>query len=236
MNQQNTPHIVIIGTGGLGGPCAIMIGGALGCRMTIVDPDRVELSNLQRQIQFDTGDIGIKKAQATRDRLLTMGLLPSNIIANDISFSRNNAASFANMADLLVETSDDVATKFLANDIAVQTHTPLVLGSVGRFGGQVFVYSPGDAHGCYRCLFESEPDTPIMTCAQAGILGATCGLVAAQMSRCATRLIKGQARPGLWILDDVRTNGKWRRITFHKRAGCPSCQTAVASAQPNGYN
>jgi molybdopterin/thiamine biosynthesis adenylyltransferase len=246
-------HAAIIGAGGLGGPLAYALAQA-GLRLTLVDHDTVELSNLQRQIQFRTADIGRRKVDALADELVRRGCARDRIRPLALRFGPDTADAVLDGVDLVLDGSDDFATKFAVNDHAVRAGLPFVIGSVLRYGGQVFALDPAgrsDApgvsgldvtagsvrrRGCYRCLFEEPPtgDDAGPTCADAGVLGAAVAIIAGHAARAALALA-GPRRDrdmlaGLWIFDDVRTPERVRHVQFASRPTCPACGIRAARA------
>jgi molybdopterin-synthase adenylyltransferase len=196
------PTSIIVGVGGLGCPLALGLA-ERGDRLVLVDFDRVELSNLARQILYRTEDVGRPKVEAAADALVRRGVPAARI---EPVMSRWHAGL---LGDVVYEGSDDLATKFAVNDACVAAGVPCVIGGVLRSAGQVFSVVPGGA--CYRCLFEAPP-TDAPTCAEAGVWGPLCLLVAAEMLR---------AEPGLLLLPEGR------RITVRPRAGCCAAPTEV---------
>jgi adenylyltransferase/sulfurtransferase len=232
-------HAAIIGAGGLGGPIAYALAHA-GWRLTVVDHDHVELSNLQRQVQFCSADIGRPKVEALADELARRG--GDRVRALAMRFDADTAATVLDRVDIVIDGSDDFATKFAVNDHAMAAGLPFVIASVLRYGGQVFACDPrwplpaGRDHGCYRCLFEDPPadDEAGPTCADAGVLGAAVAIIGGHAARAALALHHG--RPGqdmlaggLWVFDDVRTLERVRHVRFASRPSCPTCALRAAA-------
>ncbi|ACY16674.1 HesA/MoeB/ThiF family protein [Haliangium ochraceum] len=229
-------HAAVIGAGGLGGPVAYALAQA-GVGLTLCDHDRVELSNLQRQVQFATGDIGARKVDALAAELGRRGAAPGSVRALPLRFDGDSAAEVLAGADIVIDGSDDFATKFAVNDLATRAGLPFVIGSVLRYSGQVFAHDPARQRGCYRCLFEEppSPDEAGPTCADAGVLGAAVAVIGGYVARAALALLaQRQGRPGaadapfagggLWVFDDVRALERVRRVGFAARASCPACR------------
>ena len=213
----------VIGAGGLGGPVAYALAAAGAGSLTLCDPDAVDLGNLQRQVQFTTADIGRPKVEALADELCRRGLPRAAIRALPIRFAADTADRVLDGADVLVEGSDDPATKFAANDLALARRMPFAIGGVERQAGQVFRGRPGAA--CYRCLFEDVPDDA-PTCGDSGVLGPLVGWIGGVAAGRAARLADGDAAVAgtLWVLDDLRDGRPPRTLTLSRRAGC-SCAT-----------
>lgn len=213
------PRIAVIGAGGLGGPIALAVAAA-GAEVTVCDPDTVELSNLHRQIQFSTDDLGRPKAAALVARIEASG---GRAVALVERFTAETAASIASDCDLLVDGSDDPATKFLVADWARTHGRPYVIAAALRYGGNVFASAPGAA--CYRCLFEDVPDDA-PTCADAGVLGPLVGWIGGVAATRALRLAAGERTLAgtIWVLDDLRGERPARELHLTQRPGCP-CAT-----------
>ena len=210
------PRITVIGAGGLGGPIALAAA-AGGADVTICDPDVVELSNLHRQIQFGDADLGRPKAAALAARIEAGGGRARGLATR---FTADTAGMLAADADVLVDGSDDPATKFLAADRARAHGRPYVIAAALRYGGNVFSGAPGAA--CYRCLFEDPPDDA-PTCADAGVLGPLVGWIGGVAAARALALAAGDHRDAgtIWILDDLRDGRPPRTLVLSRRESCP---------------
>jgi molybdopterin-synthase adenylyltransferase len=215
----------IIGAGGLGGPVAFALAAAGARAITLCDPDVVDLGNLQRQVQFTTADVGRPKVEALADELCRRGLPRAAIRALPIRFAADTADRILDGADVLVEGSDDPATKFAANDLALARRMPFAIGAVERQAGQVFAGRPGAA--CYRCLFESPPldSDPAPSCADAGVLGAAVAVIGGLLARTALDLARGAPGGELLVVDDTASRSPPRGVRYNPRPGCPACRT-----------
>ena len=213
------PTIAVLGAGGLGGPVATALAAA-GCRLRIVDPDVVELSNLQRQVQFTMADLGLAKATA-----LAAKLGADAVVAR---FDATTTDAILDGCDALVDGTDSPEAKFAACDAAIARGLPYVIAAALRYGGNVFSGAPGSA--CYRCLFEAPDDAQGPTCADAGILGPVCACVGGLAARAMLRLAAGDARDAgtILVVDDLRAGLRPRRISFRPRAGCNCAARATA--------
>jgi molybdopterin-synthase adenylyltransferase len=220
---------LVVGAGGLGGPALLVLAAGGVGRIVLVEDDVVETSNLNRQPLFAEVDVGARKAPAAAARL--RALFPAvRIEARDARFDAANAEELARGADVVVDGSDNFATKFLANDAALRARRPLVHGGVLRTTAQVLTISSGGLGGCLRCLFE-EPPPPgaVPSCSEAGILGPIAGFAGALMGAEALRLLAGErgAYEGRLFTYEARS-ARSRIVLVHKRPGCAAC----AGTQP----
>ena len=211
--------IAIVGAGGLGGPIAFACSAA-GAPLVVCDPDQVELSNLQRQVQFGTADVGRPKAAALAAAVAARGGAPVRAALD--RFAAGTADAIAGDAAVIVDGSDDPATKFFVADWAVAHGKPYVIAAAIQHHGSVMVGVPGAA--CYRCLFE-EPPADAPTCGDAGVLGATVGAVGGLAAAFALALASGDRAPesAIHVFDDLRTDRSPRAVFFTRRASCPTC-------------
>ena len=218
-------HFALIGAGGLGGPVAYALAAAGAQALTLCDPDRVDLGNLQRQVQFTTADLGRLKVDALADELVRRGHSRAAVRPLAIRFAADTADQVLAGVDVLVEGSDDPASKFAANDLALARGLPFAIGGVERYSGQVFAGRPGAA--CYRCLFESPPgdSDPAPSCADAGVLGAAVAVIAGILARTARDLAAGGRGGELVVVDDTASGSPLRKVRYNPRPGCPACRT-----------
>lgn len=213
----------IIGAGGLGGPLGLSLGAA-GFELAIVDHDRVELSNLHRQIQFTSLDIDQPKATRLADEVVSRGGSARGIAAR---WTDQTAQELAGDADVIVDGSDDPSTKFSVADWAVANGRCYVIAAALRYGGNVMAGAPGVA--CYRCLFEEPVEVP--SCADAGVLGPVVGAIGGVAAAVALALARGDRSlaGALLVFDDLRRATEPRIVRFAPRAGCPACARAPIS-------
>ncbi|MBC7533937.1 MAG: ThiF family adenylyltransferase [Oligoflexus sp.] len=167
--------VLIVGVGGLGSPLALYLAAAgVGC-LGLVDADRVSLSNLQRQILFQTPDIGQTKVTIAKNNLEALN--PDvRCVLHPVFLDNQNAEDIAKDYEIIVDASDNFETKYLLNDLCVKLNRPLVYGSILRFKGQASVFW-AERGPCYRCLFPRLPREAIPNCAEAGVLGALAGVI-----------------------------------------------------------
>jgi molybdopterin/thiamine biosynthesis adenylyltransferase len=215
---------LVIGAGGLGGPALLVLAGAGVGRLVLVEDDEVETSNLNRQPLFGEADVGQRKGAAAAARL--RALFPSVAVeVHDARFDVANAEALMASADVVVDGSDNFATKFLANDAALRARRPLVHGGVLRTSAQVLTVHPDRIGGCLRCLFEGPPPPgAVPSCSQAGILGPVAGFAGALMAAEALRLLRGErgAYEGRLYTYEART-ARSRIVLVRKRTGCAAC-------------
>ncbi len=222
---------LVVGAGGLGGPALLVLAAGGVGRLVIVEDDAVETSNLNRQPLFEEADVGARKAAAAARRLRT--LFPALAVdAHDERFDAERAVGLVSAADVVVDGSDNFATKFLANDAALRARRPLVHGGVLRTTAQLLTVAPEGLGGCLRCLFEEPPpEGSVPSCAEAGILGPVAGFAGALMGAEALRLLAGErgAYEGRLYTFESRS-ARSRLVLVRKRPGCPAC----AGTQPLG--
>jgi adenylyltransferase/sulfurtransferase len=219
-------RVLLVGVGGLGSPAALYLAAAGVGTLGLVDFDAVDETNLQRQIIYGTADVGVPKLQAAAARLLAQN--PDIALdLHDTPFAAANARSLVEAYDVIVDGTDNFATRYLVNDACVMAGKPNVYGSVSRFEGQVSVFakSPGP---CYRCLHpEPPPDGLIPSCAEAGVLGVLPGIIGTLQATEAIKLITGMGEPlvgRLLLYDALRM--RFREIGLPRDADCPVCGDA----------
>jgi sulfur-carrier protein adenylyltransferase/sulfurtransferase len=217
--------VLIVGAGGLGSPAAMYLAAAGVGRIGIADGDRVDLSNLHRQLLHRTDDVGSSKAFSARD---TIKEINPNVRIDVIGerVSAENALDLVMAYDVVIDGTDNFPTRYLLNDACVLTGRPLVYGSVDRFEGQVSVFA--SEHGpCYRCLFPRPPKAgTVQNCADAGVLGVLPGLIGTLQATEALKLIVGLGEPliGRLLIVDTLTM-RFRTIGVDRDPTCPACGT-----------
>lgn len=215
--------VIVVGAGGLG--CATLpLLAARGLPIRVYDDDAVSLDNLQRQLLFRTADIGRPKVEAAEERLRS--LFPgARVEGRAERLDPANLPAVLAEAAVVVDGSDNFPTRFLVNDACVLAEKPLVHGGILRFTGQVMTVLPGRS-ACYRCLFEDLPPAgAVPSCAEAGVLGALCGIVGARMVEEAHAVLRGAARGDeLWVHD--AREGTSRLVPLGRDEGCAVCGAA----------
>src|ERR1700720_2664878 len=215
--------VLCIGTGGLGAPLGLYLAAAGVGRIGLVDFDTVDLTNLQRQILFDTNDIGRPKIEAATNRLRNLN--------PDIQIDRfttrltsENALDLLKDYDVVVDGTDNFPTRYLVNDACVILGKPNVYGSIFRFEGQITIFgAPGGP--CYRCLYpEPPPPGLVPSCAEGGVLGVLPGIVGTIQAAETLKLITGKGEPliGRLLLFDALAM-KFRELKLRKNPECPVC-------------
>src|ERR1043165_5705312 len=229
-------RVLCIGAGGLGSPAALYLAAAGVGTIGLVDFDEVDLSNLQRQILHGTKDIGRGKLESARDRLRDIN--PEiKIELHHCRFSSENAAEIVAKYDVVVDGSDNFATRYLSNDVCVFAQKPNVYGSVFRFEGQTTVFAPHLGGPCYRCLFpEPPPPESVPNCAQAGVLGVLPGIIGTLQAIETIKLIVGIGEPlvgRLLYFDALKV--KFRELNLRRDADCPVCGENPTIFSPIDY-
>ncbi len=224
-------RVLIVGAGGLGSPAALYLAAA-GCgTLGLLDCDRVDLSNLQRQVLFDTAALGRLKAEAGGERL--SGLNPEiRVIAHALELTAANALTLLADYDLVLDGSDRLSTRYVVNDACVILEKPLVSAAIHRFEGQLTTYVPG--HGpCYRCLFPETPDGVVANCATAGVLGVLPGVLGALQATEAIKLITGAGRPLIGrLLTYDALELRFQEFKVERRPDCAVCGEAPTISAP----
>ena len=216
-------RVLLVGAGGLGSPAALYLAAAGVGTLGIVDPDVVDVTNLQRQILHGTGGLGALKVDSARARLADIN--PHvRVGTGAVRLTSANALEIVAAYDVVVDGSDNFPTRYLVNDACVLTGRPNVYGSVYRWEGQLSVFATEDGP-CYRCLFR-EPPPPglIPNCAEAGVFGALPGVIGASQAMETVKLILGVGKPlvgRLQIFDALAY--RWRELEIRRDPGCPVC-------------
>lgn len=217
-------HALIVGLGGLGSPAALYLAAAGMGRLTLADFDRVDLSNLQRQIAHTTASIGQPKVVSAASAVQALNPdVRVEAIASRLSIQ--DLMSYIEQADVVLDCTDNFATRFALNAACMEIGTPLVSGAAIRFEGQVTVFDPRDADSpCYRCLYPGRSEDEEETCSHNGILAPVVGIIGATQATEAIKILAGAGEPlvgRLLLLDALRM--EWRQIRLRRDPGCPVC-------------
>jgi molybdopterin/thiamine biosynthesis adenylyltransferase/rhodanese-related sulfurtransferase len=215
--------VLCIGTGGLGAPLGQYLAAAGVGRIGLVDFDKVDATNLQRQILFSTSDVGRPKIEAAASRL--RGLNPDiQIDTFETMLTSDNALDIIRDYDIVVDGTDNFPTRYLVNDACVLLGKPNVYGSIFRFEGQASIFGyPGGP--CYRCLYpEPPPPGLVPSCAEGGVLGVLPGIVGSIQATETLKLIIGKGEPliGRLLLFDALAM-RFRELKLRKNPECPVC-------------
>ena len=217
--------VLLVGAGGLGSPVALYLAAAGVGRLGIVDFDRVDLTNLHRQLLHGEADVGRPKTDSARQRLASINS-GVHVEAHPVRLSARNALALVRQYDVVVDGSDNFSTRYLVSDACVLAATPDVMGSVLRFAGQVSVLATRDGP-CYRCLYpEPPPPDTVPTCAEGGVLGVVPGLVGMIQATEVIKLLAGVGTPlagRLLLVDALRM--RFDEIRFDRDARCRACGT-----------
>lgn len=214
-------HVLIVGLGGLGSPAALYLAGAGIGTLTLADDDDVHLSNLQRQILFTTDDIACSKSQVAQQHLTRLN--PDIELLSLQQRLRGDALRYAvARADVVLDCTDNMATRQEINAACVALNTPLISASAVGFGGQLMVLTPPWEQGCYRCLWPDDIE-PERNCRTAGIVGPVVGVMGTLQALEAIKLLSGIETPsGELRLFDGKTS-QWRSLALRRASGCPVC-------------
>lgn len=219
--RLRTAHVVIVGAGGIGSPAIQYLAAAGIGRLTLIDDDRVDLSNLQRQTIFATADIGRTKAAAAGDavRRINPDVAVERVVER---IDATNAARLIADADVVVDGCDNFATRLAVADAALAARIPLVSAAVGQFEGQLAVYRGWEVDKpCYRCLVGDDPERAEASCAEAGVIGAMTGVMGSLAALEAIRAVVpfGDDPAGRLLLADALAF-RFRTLTVPKDRGC----------------
>jgi molybdopterin-synthase adenylyltransferase len=221
-------HALIVGVGGLGNPVAQFLAAAGVGTLTLIDADRVDLTNLQRQILFDTGAVGRPKVEAAAARIAAVNPEVRVIqLADRVGLAA--LAPLAAAADVVADCTDNFATRHAVNRACVAAKKPLVSGAAIRFDGQIAVFDARDpANPCYHCLFGEGDEFEETRCATMGVFAPLVGIVGATQAAEALKLLApaGRTLAGRLRLFDALTM-EWRELRVVKDPACPVCGPAA---------
>ena len=229
-------RVLCIGAGGLGSPAALYLAAAGVGTIGLVDFDRVDISNLQRQVLYGTDDVGRQKLEAATERIRDAN--PHvEIVPHECRFTSENAEEVIAPYDVVVDGSDNFPTRYLSNDVCVFARKPNIYGSVFRFEGQASLFAPHLGGPCYRCLFpEPPPPGAAPSCAEAGVLGVLPGIIGLVQATEALKLITGIGETLLGRLmhfDALKM--KFREFQLRRDPECPVCGENPTIFHPIDY-
>ncbi|HXG20119.1 MAG TPA: HesA/MoeB/ThiF family protein [Methylomirabilota bacterium] len=219
-------RVLIVGVGGLGSPAALALAqigvGTLG----LIDPDAVDLSNLQRQILHHTPDVGRPKVLSAQEKLSRIN--PAiKIVTHQDRLHVDNLPTLFQAYDFIIDATDGVATKFLINDGAVLTGKSFSYGGIVQFSGQTLTVLPRKT-ACLRCLFPNIPSADdVPTCQESGIIGSLAGSLGFVQAMEAVKYLSGE---GILLTDRLLTYdasiSRWRTVAVRRNPRCPLCSEA----------
>jgi len=229
-------RVLCIGAGGLGSPAALYLAAAGVGTIGLIDFDRVDISNLQRQVLYGTGDIGRPKLEAARERIHDTN--PNvEVVSHEYRFTSENAQDVIAPYDVIIDGSDNFPTRYLSNDVCVFARKPNIYGSVFRFEGQASLFAPHLGGPCYRCLFpEPPPPGAAPSCAEAGVLGVLPGIIGLVQATEALKLIAGMGETlsgRLMHFDGLKM--KFREFKVRRDPECPVCGENPTIFHPIDY-
>ena len=216
-------RVLVIGAGGLGSPVLAYLAAAGIGRLIVIDDDAVDLTNLQRQILYDTADVGAPKAARAAERLRALNPQVT-VDALGVRFDASNARELVALADVVVDASDTFATRYLVNDACVLEGKPDVSGSIFRFDGQLSVFG-APAGPCYRCLYPEPPPAHLVpSCAEGGVLGVLAGIIGSFQAAETLKLILAIGEPliGRLLLVDA-LDARVRDVRIARDPSCTLC-------------
>ncbi|MGD9809965.1 MAG: ThiF family adenylyltransferase [Sphingobium sp.] len=230
--QLHSAHVTLIGAGGIGCPAIQYLAGAGIGSIRVIDDDVVSLSNLQRQTLFGSEDIGMPKAEAAMNAVARLNphvrLIP--IVQR---LDADNAETLLRHSDIIVDGSDNFATRLIVSDVATRLRVPLVSAAVGQFEGQLGVFRGWEeGKPCYRCLVGEDPARADASCADQGVLGALTGVMGSLAALEAIRGIVpfGEDSAGKLLIADLLSL-RFRTLTVPADPSCPACSEAALAGE-----
>lgn len=216
-------HVLIVGAGGLGSAAALYLAAGGVGRLTLADSDRVELSNLQRQILHGQADVGRAKAESGRDTLRSLNAdIEVDALCERLDDDR--LGRLVANSDVVVDGSDNFPTRFAVNRACIAHRTPLVSGAAIRLEGQIAVFHPGVGKSpCYRCLYDEQGEAA-ERCEDAGVLGPLVGVIGSLQAVEAMKLLLGLDMEAVGRLTTFEAErGHWRSFRVPRDPRCPAC-------------
>ena len=216
-------HVAIIGIGGLGSPVALYLASSGIGKLSLIDFDSVDLSNLQRQIIHDTDHLGTTKVSSAQGKLAALNPGTSvQVYAEKLSDLEISA--LIKEVDAVVDCTDNIATRLTINQACVQHQVPLISGAAIRMEGQLMVYDPSIGNApCYACLYQNTAELDL-NCATTGVAAPLVGIIGSMQAMETLKILVGFGEPAtgsLLIFDAANT--QWQRFRVTRRADCPAC-------------
>lgn len=236
-SRLKAARVLVIGAGGLGCPAALYLAAAGLGTLGILDCDQVDESNLQRQILYQSADIGAPKAERAREHLQRLN--PHiRVLAHQLELCAANVRALFADYELIIDGSDRIATRYLVNDACVLYGKSLVTAAIYRFEGQAMSYVPGRGP-CYRCVFPEAIEGVVPNCEQAGVLGVLPGVLGTIQATEAVKLLLGIGEPllGRFLTYDALSLS-FQEFRIARRADCAVCgdqPTITEPADPPGF-
>jgi molybdopterin-synthase adenylyltransferase len=219
----------VVGAGGLGCPAALYLAASGVGRLTLADPDKVDLTNLQRQILYRTGSVGAVKVEAAQKTLLEFN--PEvEVIPLAARLDAATLDPYVGGSDIVLDCSDNFATRHALNRACVKMRRPLVSGAAIRFDAQVTVFDlRRDGAPCYACLFPEDGEVEEVQCSVMGVFAPMTGVIGALQAMEAVKLLSGAGEPldGRLLLLDAK-RAEWRAVRVKKDPACPVCSRVSA--------
>ena len=216
-------NVTLIGLGGLGSVVGMYLAAAGVGNLTLVDHDRVELSNLQRQIAHTTDDIGSKKVDSAEKNLLALN--PTiNIVTVDHILETKDFERILPNTDVIVDATDNFESRFFINEQSVRHQRPLVSGAAIRLEGQVSIFNTDKTAPCYRCLYSKDSISNTETCSESGVIAPLLGIIGSIQAMETLKLIAGfgKSLAGRLLLLDS-SSMEWHSVVLNKDPICPTC-------------
>ena len=217
-------RVLIVGLGGLGSPAALYLAAAGVGQLDLADFDRVDLTNLQRQILYSSQDVGELKTQAACQRLEALN--PTiGLHRIDARLDSAQLHALASQADVVLDGCDNFATRFAVNAACVATKTPLISAAVIGMDGQLAVFRSDQGGPCYRCVFEDTSEEAL-SCSETGVLGPLPGVMGSLQAVETIKILTGLGTPlnSRLLINDALTQS-WRRLDLRTDPNCPVCQS-----------
>ncbi len=237
MSPLAAKRVLLVGAGGLGSPVAMILARSGVGHFAVMDDDRVDASNLHRQLLYTAGSVGQLKAEVACARIEEEARRAGNLtstVAREMRLTPDVDPQVLANFDLIVEGADNFASKFLVADAAAIARVPCVQAGAVRWVGWALGVLPG-VTACLRCVFEDIPQGPTEGCAQAGVVGPVVGVVGALQAAIALRLLHGDATSA-GVLHSYRgLTGSLRRNRMARRSTCPLCSGAIRDLNSERY-
>jgi adenylyltransferase/sulfurtransferase len=215
--------VLVVGLGGLGNPAALYLAAAGVGRLRLVDGDRVELSNLQRQVAHRERSLGVNKARSVADAIAELNA-ETRVEAVQRHFDAGGGAALLSGVTLAVDASDNYPTRFALNRACIAAGIPLVSAAAVRAEGQITLFDPRRGGPCYRCLYPREGADSALSCSESGVLAPLVGVVGAMQALEAVKYLSGcgDSLRG-WLLQMDLARMEFQRLRLPRRKDCPDC-------------